>query len=167
MFFLQYVLTASEAIKKTAHWEVDVEVDFFHVKSGTNHLVSGLFNGKTLVYSDLHHVVLRIMPKFAPESGENAILVSSHIDTVFSAYVSTYLIIFSFDLEINLVSSEKFSWLLHFELLYKKLKKMGRSVILHMKLQVSIGYFQGRCWRLQFLCSSDAGACTRNLSMGS
>lgn len=85
----QYVLTASEAIKKTAHWEVDVEVDFFHIKSGTNHLVSGLFNGKTLVYSDLHHVVLRIMPKFAPEAGENAILVSSHIDTVFSSYVST------------------------------------------------------------------------------
>lgn len=82
---VQYVLTASEAIKKTAHWEVDVEIDFFHIKSGTNHLVSGLFNGKTLVYSDLHHVILRIMPKFAPEAGENAILVSSHIDTVFSA----------------------------------------------------------------------------------
>ncbi|XP_071934908.1 uncharacterized protein [Coffea arabica] len=81
---LQYVLAASESIKKTAHWEVDVEIDFFHTRYGANRLVSGLFKGKTLVYSDLNHVAMRILPKYATEAGENAILVSSHIDTVFS-----------------------------------------------------------------------------------
>ncbi|KAK6791462.1 hypothetical protein RDI58_010543 [Solanum bulbocastanum] len=81
----QYVLQAIENIKETAHWEVDVELDLFHVKSGANHMVGGLFKGKTLVYSDLNHIVLRISPKYAAEATENAILVSSHIDTVFSA----------------------------------------------------------------------------------
>lgn len=82
-------MAASENIKKTAHWEVDVEVEFFNVKSGANRLVSGLFMGKTLVYSDLNHIILRIMPKYVAEAEDNAILVSSHIDTVFSAYGST------------------------------------------------------------------------------
>ncbi|KAE9589161.1 putative peptidase M28 [Lupinus albus] len=81
---LQYVLAACETIKKTAHWEVDVEVDLFHAKSGANRLASGLFMGKTLVYSDLRHVVVRIMPKYLSEAKEHSILVSSHIDTVFS-----------------------------------------------------------------------------------
>ncbi|EEF29630.1 ATP binding protein, putative [Ricinus communis] len=81
---LQYVLEAAENIKKTAHWEVDVQVDLFHTKSGSNRLASGLFKGKTLVYSDLNHILLRILPKYASEAGENAILISSHIDTVFS-----------------------------------------------------------------------------------
>ncbi|KAK6270958.1 hypothetical protein POUND7_008056 [Theobroma cacao] len=81
---LQYVLAASETIKKTAHWEVDVEVDFFHVNSGVIRLLTGLFVGRTIVYSDLNHIILRILPKYVPEAGENAILVSSHIDTVFS-----------------------------------------------------------------------------------
>ncbi|KAK4706770.1 hypothetical protein R3W88_033679 [Solanum pinnatisectum] len=81
---LQYVLQAIENIKETAHWEVDVELDLFHAKSGANHMVGGLFKGKTLVYSDLNHIVLRISPKYAAEATENAILVSSHIDTVFS-----------------------------------------------------------------------------------
>lgn len=87
---LQYVLQAAENIKETAHWEVDVELDLFHAKSGANHMVGGLFKGKTLVYSDLNHIILRISPKYAPEATENAILVSSHIDTVFSAYVSLF-----------------------------------------------------------------------------
>ncbi|XP_019262309.1 PREDICTED: endoplasmic reticulum metallopeptidase 1 [Nicotiana attenuata] len=82
---LQYVLQATETIKEKAHWEVDVELDLFHAKSGANLMVGGLFKGKTLVYSDLNHVVLRISPKYASEAAENAILVSSHIDTVFSA----------------------------------------------------------------------------------
>ncbi|KAL3520708.1 hypothetical protein ACH5RR_018857 [Cinchona calisaya] len=81
---LQYVLAASESIKKSAHWEVDVDIDFFYTKYGANSLVSGLFGGKTLVYSDLNHIVMRILPKYATEAGENAILVSSHIDTVFA-----------------------------------------------------------------------------------
>lgn len=72
-----------------AHWEVDVEVDFFHASPGANTLVSGLFKGKTLIYSDLKHIAIRIMPKYASEAGENAILVSSHIDSVFSAYASS------------------------------------------------------------------------------
>ncbi|XP_057784621.1 uncharacterized protein LOC131001975 isoform X1 [Salvia miltiorrhiza] len=81
---VKYVTEAAEIIKKTAHWEVNVEVDLFHVKSGANNMVGGLFKGKTLVYSDLNHVVLRITPKYASEAGERAILVSSHIDTVFA-----------------------------------------------------------------------------------
>ncbi|KAK7279652.1 hypothetical protein RJT34_24708 [Clitoria ternatea] len=81
---LQYVLTVCQTIKNTTHWEVDVEVDHFHAESGANRLVSGLFTGKTLVYSDLDHVVVRILPKYLPEAREQSILVSSHIDTVFS-----------------------------------------------------------------------------------
>lgn len=81
---IQYVLSASENIKKTAHWEVDAQVDLFAAKTGANRLVGGLFKGKTLVYSDLKHVVLRILPKYMPEAEENAVLVSSHIDTVIS-----------------------------------------------------------------------------------
>ncbi|KAI0493455.1 hypothetical protein KFK09_023571 [Dendrobium nobile] len=81
---IQYVLSASEVIKKSAHWEVDVQVDLFSAKTGANRLAGGLFKGKTLVYSDLKHVVLRILPKYIPEAEENVILVSSHIDSVFS-----------------------------------------------------------------------------------
>lgn len=82
---LQYVLAEVENIKKNAYYEVDVEVDFFHAKTGANRLTSGLFRGKTLVYADLKHVVLRILPKFTPnQAADNTILVSSHIDTVFS-----------------------------------------------------------------------------------
>lgn len=81
-------MEAAEKIRKTAHWEVDVQVDFFHAKSGANRLEGGLFKGKTLLYSDLKHVVLRILPKYLDEAEENAILVSSHIDTVFSTYGS-------------------------------------------------------------------------------
>lgn len=81
---IQYVLSASENIKKSAHWEVDVQVDLFAAKTGANRLVGGLFKGKTLVYSDLKHVVLRILPKYLSEAEDNVILVSSHIDTVFS-----------------------------------------------------------------------------------
>lgn len=80
----QYVLAEAEAIKKTAHWEVDVEVDSFVAKSGANQMVGGLFKGRTLVYSDLNHIIIRISPKYAPGSVDNAILISSHIDTVFS-----------------------------------------------------------------------------------
>ncbi|KAI9124689.1 hypothetical protein K1719_004611 [Acacia pycnantha] len=81
---LQYVLAACQTIQKTALWEVDVEVDFFHANSGANRLVGGLFMGRTLVYSDLKHVVMRISPKYVSEARELSILVSSHIDTVFS-----------------------------------------------------------------------------------
>ncbi|KAH0942309.1 hypothetical protein HID58_001946 [Brassica napus] len=81
---LEYVLGEVEKVKETAHFDVDVNVDFFESKSGVNRLVGGLFKGKSLVYSDISHIVVRIMPKYESEAGENAILVSSHIDTVFS-----------------------------------------------------------------------------------
>ncbi|CAE6112707.1 unnamed protein product [Arabidopsis arenosa] len=81
---LEYVLAEVEKVKETAHWEVDVNVDFFESKFGVNRLVGGLFKGKSLVYSDISHIVLRILPKYESDAGDNAILVSSHIDTVFT-----------------------------------------------------------------------------------
>ncbi|KAM3388372.1 hypothetical protein ACQJBY_010881 [Aegilops geniculata] len=72
----------AEKIKKTAHWDVDVQLELFHTDIGANRLAGGLFKGKTLLYSDLKHVILRIVPKYLPEAEENLILVSSHIDTV-------------------------------------------------------------------------------------
>ncbi|KAI4382731.1 hypothetical protein MLD38_008656 [Melastoma candidum] len=81
---VQYVLAEAEKIKKTANREVNVQVDIFQAKSGANRMVGGLFKGKTLLYSDLHHVVLRISPKYVAEAVDSAILVSSHIDSVFS-----------------------------------------------------------------------------------
>ncbi|XP_010493169.1 PREDICTED: endoplasmic reticulum metallopeptidase 1-like isoform X1 [Camelina sativa] len=81
---LEYVLGEVEKIKETAHWEVDVNVDFFESKFGVNRLVGGSFKGKSLVYSDISHIVLRILPKYESDAGDNAILVSSHIDTVFT-----------------------------------------------------------------------------------
>lgn len=81
---VQYVAVAAEKIKNTSHWEVDVEVDQFHVKAGANRLRGGLFVGRTGIYADLNHIIVRITPKYASEAKENSILVSSHIDTVFS-----------------------------------------------------------------------------------
>lgn len=66
-------------------------MDLFHANSGVNNQLGGLFRGKSVVYSDLNHAVLRIMPKYASEAADNAILVSSHIDTVFAAYGSGIL----------------------------------------------------------------------------
>lgn len=79
-------MEASEEIKKTAHWEVDVDVELFNAKSGANLMTGGLFSGRTLVYSDLDHVILRISPKYVSRARENAVLVSSHIDSIFSTY---------------------------------------------------------------------------------
>ncbi|KAG2573399.1 hypothetical protein PVAP13_7KG236700 [Panicum virgatum] len=79
---IQYVYAVAEKIKTTAHWEVDVQLELFHTDIGANRLSKGLFKGKTLLYSDLKHVLLRVVPKYMPEAEENLILVSSHIDTV-------------------------------------------------------------------------------------
>ncbi|CAL5030978.1 unnamed protein product [Urochloa decumbens] len=79
---IQYVYAVAEKIKKTAHWEVHVQLELFHTDIGANRLSEGLFKGKTLLYSDLKHVLLRVVPKYMPEAEENLILVSSHIDTV-------------------------------------------------------------------------------------
>ena len=86
------MLKTAENIKKTAQGDVNVEVDLFHAKSGAHHPASD--KGKTLVYSDLNHVLLRILPKNASQrlqenqndEADYAILVSAHIDTVFSSY---------------------------------------------------------------------------------
>jgi len=76
------VYAVAEKIKTTAQWEVDVQLELFHTDIGANRLSKGLFKGKTLLYSDLKHVLLRVVPKYMPEAEENLILVSSHIDTV-------------------------------------------------------------------------------------
>lgn len=91
---LQYVWNVSEDIKKSAQEDVEVEVDFFSPESGLNRPATSRYEGKSLVYSDLHHVVLRISPKSVSSSSKedvaddnrSAILVSAHVDTVFSAY---------------------------------------------------------------------------------
>ncbi|CAH9055150.1 unnamed protein product [Cuscuta epithymum] len=87
---VQYVLEAAETIKEEADEDVEVEVELFKPNSGVNNLFSGRYFAKTLVYADLKHVLIRVSPRnYAPDSGfraqDNAILVSSHIDTVFSA----------------------------------------------------------------------------------
>ena len=79
-------LTA-EKVRNNSHWEVDVEVEEFHVKAGANNMNGGLFFGKSLVYADLNHIILRISPRYESEAKMNSILISSHIDTVFSTYV--------------------------------------------------------------------------------
>ena len=56
------------AYKDLANDYSDVQVDFFHAKSGANHMVSGLFVGKTLIYSDLYHIILQILLKYAAEA---------------------------------------------------------------------------------------------------
>lgn len=101
----QYVLEAAKNIKEKAHWEVDVDVEAFHVRSGAHQMAGGLFMGKTLLYSDLNHVVLRILPKFESEAAQNAILVSSHIDTVFSTYVQSLYFHFVANYLIDLLSN--------------------------------------------------------------
>lgn len=80
-----YVLSKAEEIQAEAPWDVDVEVDFFHARPGVNHLVGGLFKGRSLVYANLKHVVVRVKPASVSGVEENAILVSSHIDSVISA----------------------------------------------------------------------------------
>lgn len=88
------MLLTAENIKNTSHGDVDVEVEMFYVKDGANLMNGGLFVGKTLIYADLNHIILRITPKYEPEAKENSILVSSHIDTVFSTYVCDYYCLF-------------------------------------------------------------------------
>ena len=90
---MQYVLSNVEEIQAEAPWDVDVEVDFFHSRPGVSSLVGGIFKGKTLVYSNLKHVIVRVKPASVVGAEKNSILVSSHIDTVIFAYVIRYLFI--------------------------------------------------------------------------
>ena len=80
-----------EEIQAEAPWDVDVDVDFFHSRPGASSLVGGLFKGKTLVYTNLKHVVVRVKPASVVGAEKNSILVSSHIDTVIFAYVIRHL----------------------------------------------------------------------------
>lgn len=82
---VKYVLSEAQKIEAMAHWDIEVEIDYFHSKPGSNRLREGLFKGRTMIYGNLKHVVIRITPKYSSEAENNAILVSSHIDTVFSS----------------------------------------------------------------------------------
>lgn len=82
---VEYVLSKAEEVQAEAPWDVDVEVDFFHAKPGVTSLVGGLFEGKSLVYANLKHVVVRVKPASVSGAEKNSVLVSSHIDTVISA----------------------------------------------------------------------------------
>lgn len=83
-------MAEANKIQQTVNGKVNVQVDYFEPDNGANRLSGGLFNGKTLVYSDLKHVLLRLSPKDLTGAENDAILVSAHIDTVFSAYVSFF-----------------------------------------------------------------------------
>ncbi|XP_027367286.1 endoplasmic reticulum metallopeptidase 1-like [Abrus precatorius] len=66
---LQYVLKESENIKETAHGDLKVELDLLPAISGG---------------SDQKHVALKFLPKHESEVKNKSILVSAHVDTVFS-----------------------------------------------------------------------------------
>jgi acetylornithine deacetylase/succinyl-diaminopimelate desuccinylase-like protein len=89
---MQYVLSNVEEFQAEAPWDVDVEVDFFHAKPGVTSLVGGPFKGRSLVYTNLKHIVVRVKSASVAGVEKNSILVSSHIDTVISAYVIRHLI---------------------------------------------------------------------------
>ena len=80
-----------EEIQAEAPWDVDVEVDFFHSRPGVSSLVGGIFKGKTLVYSNLKHVIVRVKPASVVGVEKNTILVSAHIETMISVYVIRHL----------------------------------------------------------------------------
>ncbi|CAM6082858.1 unnamed protein product [Calypogeia fissa] len=82
---LMYVYSELMEIKEEADPYVDFEVDLFEPGPGLNRLVGGLFYGKSLVYANLRHLVVRISPSDFYKSKENAILISSHIDTVITS----------------------------------------------------------------------------------
>jgi hypothetical protein len=84
-FVLQYVHDQVVEIQETANHEVAVEVDRFQTAPGIIELKGGLFKGKSLVYSGLEYVVVRVHPKYDDDALKNAILVSSHVDTVITA----------------------------------------------------------------------------------
>ncbi len=80
--FLQYVLDQVLEVQEAANADVAVDVDYFYSQPGLLRLTGALFNGKTIVYSGLKHVVVRIGPKYDESASLNSILVSSHIDSV-------------------------------------------------------------------------------------
>jgi hypothetical protein len=81
----QYVYSQLMEIKDVAYSYVDFEVDLFEASPGVERLDGGLFYGKSLVYANLRHIVVRISPLDFVESKENAVLISTHIDTVITS----------------------------------------------------------------------------------
>lgn len=82
--FLQYVLDQVTEVQQTENSEVKVEVDYFHASPGVTQL-TGICDGESTVYYGLKHVIARLHPKYEDSALENAILVSSHIDTVITS----------------------------------------------------------------------------------
>lgn len=78
-------MSRAEEVQAEAPWDVDVEIDFFHAKPGVTNLAGGLFKGKSLIYANLKHIVVRVKPASVPGAEKNSLLVSSHIDTVITA----------------------------------------------------------------------------------
>ncbi|XP_024525642.1 endoplasmic reticulum metallopeptidase 1 isoform X1 [Selaginella moellendorffii] len=82
---LEYIVRVLEFIKSKANSRVFMEIERFRAKPGRNRLQGGLFKGKTLAYADLSHVLVRLSSKHSDDAEDNAILVSSHVDTVFTS----------------------------------------------------------------------------------
>uniref|UniRef100_A0A7I4EH66 Vacuolar membrane protease n=1 Tax=Physcomitrium patens TaxID=3218 RepID=A0A7I4EH66_PHYPA len=81
---IQYVLDQVTEVQQTENSEVKVEVDYFHASPGVTQL-TGICDGESTVYYGLKHVIARLHPKYEDSALENAILVSSHIDTVITS----------------------------------------------------------------------------------
>ncbi|KAL2653871.1 hypothetical protein R1flu_021999 [Riccia fluitans] len=81
----QYVYSELMQVKDEAHHDVDVEVEIFAPNAGVERLAGGLFFGKTLVYTNLKHIVVRVSPSDYVEAKDFSVLVSSHIDTVITS----------------------------------------------------------------------------------
>lgn len=82
---LEYILSKADEVQSEAPWDVDVEIDLFHAKPGAMSLEGGLFKGRTLVYTNLKHIVVRVKPASVPEAEKHSLLISSHIDTVITS----------------------------------------------------------------------------------
>jgi hypothetical protein len=72
-------------IKDVVYSFVDLEVELFEASPGVERLDGGLFYGKSLVYANLRHIVVRISPLDYAAAKENALLISTHIDTVITS----------------------------------------------------------------------------------
>ncbi|KAL2653870.1 hypothetical protein R1flu_021998 [Riccia fluitans] len=81
----QYVYSELMQVKDEAHDYIDVEVEIFAPNAGVERLIGGLFFGKTLVYTNLKHIVVRVSPSDYVEAKDFSVLVSSHIDTVITS----------------------------------------------------------------------------------
>ncbi|KAJ7560996.1 hypothetical protein O6H91_03G009900 [Diphasiastrum complanatum] len=79
---VEYVLTEVRKVAETSNPNVDVEVELFHAKPGVN---AKVFKKRSLAYTNLKQVIVRIASKLSTHAEENSILVSSHIDSVITS----------------------------------------------------------------------------------